>query len=330
MFLRKQEKAKGFTLVELLVVIAIIGILIAMLLPAVQAAREAARRMQCSSNLKQMGLALHNYAGTCNDVFPPGAQGHFKHGLFSYLLPYIEQKTLADQINLNGLATSEPESVRFTPIPTYICPSFPYSAVCERQDWSAEYRGGLVTYQGVAGALIRDTSGNVLTSIKQITSPYGNHPDNGIFGWSDVNALTSSSPLPFCVVRRLGDVTDGLSNTLAIGEFTHIDTYNTTSSSKYPGNIRPWFVGGYNNGLASYAFKVIEYPVNNKRDRLVGSGGAGSETPYNHLPMTSDHTAGANFALGDGSVRFISENVEMDAYQAMATCNGGEVDINVD
>lgn len=100
---KRKPHLQGFTLVELLVVIAIIGILIALLLPAVQLAREAARRMQCSNNLKQMGLALHNYLSTYRTHFPHGAWGHYRHGLFSTMLPYLEQKTIYDSFDLRRL-----------------------------------------------------------------------------------------------------------------------------------------------------------------------------------------------------------------------------------
>ena len=154
-------RLKGFTLVELLVVIAIIGILIALLLPAVQAAREAARRAQCTNNLKQMGLSLHNYANTWKDCFPPGSSigradipnGKFKHGLFAFMLPYMEMATIYDQLDMSGLSTSftynEPEHIRHEVISGYVCPSWPYPAdYVTGSMWSD---GAITTYQGVAG-----------------------------------------------------------------------------------------------------------------------------------------------------------------------------------
>ncbi len=120
----ESRKLRGFTLVELLVVIAIIGILIALLLPAVQAAREAARRSQCSNNLKQIGLALHNYHDTMN-VFPPGSiNGNNELGWTVFILPYIEQSALYDQVNFNQAARGNIDSTEArTRIETYLCPS---------------------------------------------------------------------------------------------------------------------------------------------------------------------------------------------------------------
>ncbi len=114
---------RAFTLVELLVVIAIIGILIALLLPAVQAAREAARRSQCTNNLKQIGLAIHDYMDVCRTHFPPGSPGRTRHGFFSLILPFLEQTSVYKDLTLSGSAHSETH--RYTEIPGYVCPSYP-------------------------------------------------------------------------------------------------------------------------------------------------------------------------------------------------------------
>ena len=303
------SRSPGFTLVELLVVIAIIGVLIAMLLPAVQAAREAARRMQCSSQLKQMGLALHNYAGS-HGTFPSGACGLADHGLFTYLLPYMEQQTLFEKIDLNADTNGSANwSARITVVDVYICPSFPHPATYAIDTFTTNSKSGaLSTYVGVAGSFY-DVDANSYLG----TTYAGRLPQNGLFGWEQS--------------RSMRDVSDGLSNTLAIGEFVHIDVDGTGT---FPGNIRPWIIpgiilGGSPNQFAMYCAKVINHPINGKVNR-----DEGDVIKFNHLPMGSPHASGCNFCNADGSVRFITENIDMDVYRALGTCDGGEVNINID
>ncbi len=289
-----KRSARGFTLVELLVVIAIIGILIGLLLPAVQSVRAAARRMQCSNNLKQMGLALHNYMTAHNGYFPPGSAGARGHGLFTAMLPYIEQKAVHDDLDLNAVAGSSPHL--YTMIETYACPSYPHTKVVRNHNPSY-MNGALTNYQGVGGT-IYDTNQDVAPS-----ASFGDMPRNGMFGIADV--------------RRESDVRDGLSNTLAIGEFVHRDLQGGTYATP-PGNVRAWILGD-NGTYGTYAFKVVEHGINVKLDRIADG------VKFNHLPMGSYHSGGANFAFGDGSVHFITESVNFENYRAMATCNGNEI-----
>lgn len=296
----------AFTLVELLVVIAIIGILIAMLLPAVQAAREAARRLQCSNNLKQMGLAIHNYV-SLHGILPPGPND-YHHVLFSSMLPFMEQDTLYQSINLDVKTTHSSQwEARITVVEAYVCPSFPHPAtnnISSGYISSTDYKSGaLATYQGVAGSYGYSGGSTVI-------SGYGDFPQNGLFGWRQI--------------RSIRDITDGLSNTLAVGEFVHI---NNGGSDDFPGNIRPWIIGAHSiepTTYSSYCSKVLRYPINAKVNRI----DEGDEYHFNHLPMTSYHTSGANFCLADGSVRIIPEDIDMDVYLSLGTCSGGEVNIN--
>ena len=303
-------KRKAFTLVELLVVIAIIGILIALLLPAVQAAREAARRMQCSNNLKQMGLAIHNYA-SAHTIFPPGSRGKYEHALFTVILPYMEHNAVYEMIDLTlPTYAAASATARFTEISEYICPSFSGETVIGDESTSVNIysAGALVTYQGVGGA--RGKGGESTKA-----SAYGDMPNNGIFAWEKE--------------RRPRDVPDGLSNTFAIGEFVHEDSSMSTQPSQYRGNIRPWIMANHEdgNGPASYVFKSLEKPINS----LVDRGANDSGVPFNWLPMTSPHGGGgSNFAMADGSVHFITEEMEFDMYQALGTCAGGEPGAKVD
>ncbi len=303
-----RAKPSGFTLVELLVVIAIIGILIGLLLPAVQAAREAARRMQCSNNLKQMGLALHNYAATWKESFPAGASGHYKHALFSHLLPYLEMQPLYDQLDLKSSTTESTvnRKLKHSVVSVYVCPSWPHKSDYTEAEIAATIGAGaapgaVALYQGVAGAFpTEEPFGSAIC---------GDWPRNGMFvayAW-----------------RRMHEVTDGLSNTLAMGEFSHID--ETGPRSTAPGFVRCWIAGSWSptssddDDLALMAMKVVVHPINARVNaRTDGIG-------FNHVPFSSFHPGGAHFLVGDGSVTFLSENIECLLYQQLATVAGGEV-----
>jgi prepilin-type N-terminal cleavage/methylation domain-containing protein len=287
---------KGFTLVELLVVIAIIGILIGLMIPAVQSVRESARRTQCGNNMKQIGLAMQNYVEkTGGKFFPPGSPGPYRHGLFSHLLPYIEQQVIYDSLDLKG--NSHKEQHRFTVLEMYVCPSyFGYPLIMSGK---ASYMNGAVTtYQGVGGTLRRE--GEPI-----VKSQYGDLPGNGVFGYG--------------FTRHVSQVTDGLNHTLAIGEFVHRDRNPASFYSGFPGNTRGWILG-CNESTGTYAFKVIQYPLNAQIDRISNS------IPFNHLPFGSDHRGGANFVSAGGSVHFLSDDIELEVFRALATVDGEEID----
>ena len=293
----------GFTLVELLVVIAIIGVLVALLLPAVQAARESSRRSACNNNLKQMGLALHNYADIYKQHFPAGSLDGSKHGLFTWILPFIEQKNIYEDpaLNLNG--SGQGTAFRYTQIKTYICPSYPYEHVFRNK--SDDFKNGaLTTYQGVGGWIA-----NAGEKLLPPTPTYGAMPDNGMFGWK--------------FYRNLANVTDGLSNTFAIGEFVHRDRKVGSGFDDPPGNTRGWIMGD-NGAGASYAFRVLQYPLNAKLDRVADG------IDFNHLPMGSYHPGGGQFVYGDGSVHFVPSNIALTVYKAYATVANGESTPSVD
>jgi len=296
---------RGFTLVELLVVIAIIAVLIALLLPGLQAAREAARRVQCSNNLKQLGVAIQSHIGANNETFPRGNPGTRKHGLFTYLLPGIEQRAIFDSINLDADVPTDGQHAppRYTAIPQYSCPSYPFATVITQGSPNTLpfMQGALSLYQAVGGT-IRGTS-DIGTH-----SWYGDYPKNGLFLWGRE--------------RRVAHVRDGLSNTLAMSEFVHRDLQGGTYAAG-PGNVRPWLLATNTDAAigapASYVIKAVQHPINARIDRIANSVG------FNHLPMGSYHASGANGLIADGSVTFFADDMDLEILRSISTCNGGEI-----
>lgn len=286
----------GFTLVELLVVIAIIGILVGLLLPAVQSAREAARRMQCSSNLRQIGLALHNYHDSFRS-FPSGyivdpATAGIAEGWAwgALILPHIEQGALHEELGvtqrslLAALATGNTFRPLFeTPVFTYVCPSDSgyspgYLAV------NRPFNGGLGT---VAGGLANP-----------VAPPLSNYI--GVSGHRDVVSNAINTGILYGNSRvRFADVIDGTSNTIAVGER---DTLNSRSGT---------WIGVRNPAGSSTA--GVSVVIGHSHPRI------NDVTPAN--PWNTDrigagegfgslHPGGAQFVLCDGSVRFLSETIE--------------------
>jgi len=318
---------KAFTLVELLVVIAIIGMLVGLLLPAVQMAREAARRMQCSNNLKQIGLAVHNFSSSFNNMFPPGVgdreyngwdPGVNNTGVHTYLLPYLDQMALYQMIDLEIPLQqfvdvhSNGQLVRFTEIGTFICPSYGEDHIAEKPDyWS---KGALTTYCGVNGSWIISSDNNGLSEGEKMTIPT---PQNSAFGKIPDNGL-----LRFGKKVKMGEVKDGLTNTLLFGEMVQINKDGGT----FPGGNRIWLMGDLNGGNGSkalYSVKAIRWPINTKCNRNDG-GSSKDAVPFNHFPFRSEHSGGVYMARGDGSVAFQSENTELSVLKRMGTRAGGE------
>lgn len=318
-----KKQAHGFTLVELLVVIAIIGILVGLLLPAVQAARESARRTQCVNHLKQMGIAMHNYADTNKNTFPratPNVQlGSFSRGiaqpgLFALLLPYMERQVVYDQINFNaawnaGAVNRDEQPMRYEVIPEFVCPSWPFGASSLDPGATADqsqHVGALTTYRGISGALrpgmVEDTDfvtkgfGSTRTNCS-----YGSLPLNGIFAYD--------------TARKLSQVTDGLSNTYAISEYSN-DYNKDKGTFEFPGEVRPWIMGG-NRNMFVYPLLVTAHTPNDEYDRTA--------TPGMHLSLISKHTGGVNMLYGDGAVNFVTDDVDYQLHLNMSTANWGEV-----
>ena len=309
---KKQHLSRrtGFTLVELLVVIAIIAILIALLLPAVQSAREAARRAQCSNHLKQLGLALHNYHST-HDNLPPASLVDLSEwagngtnsvnqnriSIHGRILPYLEQQVIYDLIDLHVVwEHANNREARLGYVDLFFCPSFPdeirKKSVEETDEWTTHYYGvngakGFSSLTGGEYSLLPwhpDAGGQLYFG--------GGHADNGL--------IYRNSAVNF------SDVFDGTSSTLMMGEMSWEGAYYGS------------WLAGLSNGMAlSYASKNVAHPLNSVSISFFDD--------WNDASFGSNHPAGAHFLYGDGSVRFLSENIVLDVLKALASRNAGEV-----
>ncbi|NBO92959.1 MAG: DUF1559 domain-containing protein [Planctomycetia bacterium] len=321
------SRRSAFTLIELLVVIAIIAILIGLLLPAVQKVREAAARMQCSNNLKQVGIALHSYEGV-NQFFPPcgsnfnpvpaGSLSNQGHSIWTYILPYMEQDNLYKQVRID-LPVTHPgnlpapvgtNSAGMTKLKSLMCPSAP-DRVCDY--------GAPANYLPVPGgvALFGAHDYGVVTGIGGSIAGFAGLPsstpngDTGMLLYATAGpggALTGQLP-------RVASCTDGLSNTLFIAEDAgRIDRYMAGKKVS----------GQYSSG-GGWADYNSEYYVHGADS--AGNVGAGSCTINctNDNEIYAFHTGGANVLLGDGSVRFLSNNTSAAIVIYMISKSGGEV-----
>ncbi len=310
-------RKRGFTLIELLVVIAIIAILIALLLPAVQQAREAARRTQCKNNLKQIGLALHNYHDA-NSALPSGsivllnAAGTTYNGhgwtWHASILPYIEYANMYAAIqgpNDGGLGaelggTTDPKQTLAgkTVMSIFWCPSQPdVTSGAQKGGYSpSNYNGNMGTLIGYNGD---DCYGGVVTNAAGMRAPGGCMNADGIF-------FISSS-------IRFRDVTDGLSNTIFVSEV--IDSGGDANKLGGAGSDRKHcFSGGSDSN-----------PPTEMSEYLIAAESNDPINTYAEEAAGSYHVGGAQFVMGDGSVRFLSENMSMTIYQGISTRGTGEV-----
>ncbi|MFH1301126.1 MAG: DUF1559 domain-containing protein [Planctomycetota bacterium] len=288
---------RGFTLIELLVVIAIIAILIALLLPAVQQAREAARRSSCKNNMKQLGLALHNYHET-HRIFPqmhvenirnttydpPNGESYL--GWNTMLLPFMDQAPLYNKINMNGpwrspTGTIAQLSLIKTPIATLACPSDPADGGNPNiGNWGkSNYVGLYSCYRLLPGT----------TTKSGVTSAWADH-----------------------TARKMKSFRDGLSNVVLLGERTTEGGYSGAiwiGAHSYvhatAGNIGNW---PYHTAVVR-TFEGWTTPAKSTYYMINGKSNAGSTNGWG---LSSSHTGGCHFLLGDGGVRFISENVNGD------------------
>jgi prepilin-type N-terminal cleavage/methylation domain-containing protein/prepilin-type processing-associated H-X9-DG protein len=306
-------RKSGFTLVELLVVIAIIGILVALLLPAIQAAREAARRSQCSNNVKQQAIALQNYHDV-HKCFPSGginpyaginpANGWAINWAIA-ILPFVEQGPLYDQYNMN-LSNNDAANaaVLQTIVPAYCCPSDVNATKLENPgsgNYNFARRHG--SYAGVTGY----TTGDRWFDCEQWRTTATVEPEDhkGLLHATGPNFSATAGVALDC--ERMSSVLDGTGSTLAIGES---QTITTTSRGIF------W---GYT--YTSYALRSFRWrnPETFNNDYTACGGTNSCKRAFGSM-----HPGGAQFALVDGSVRFISQSTDLDILCYMSSIAGRE------
>ncbi|TWU11161.1 putative major pilin subunit [Novipirellula galeiformis] len=301
----RAQHSRGFTLVELLVVIAIIGVLVGLLLPAVQAAREAARRMQCSNNFKQVGLAMHNYHDS-HLKFPMGAgitggcSGETGRHIFSWgvhILPYLEQASLYDNVifessgDVVNLAANYTTDNFLTPVEAYLCPSNPQGDKLVNSGFSAALNGIGMPRTDMAG--VADSR-----SWKCFYSS----------GTEGVRPTPSGDGVLYAFSKtKFRDIIDGTSNTLMVGEITG-DPRTATGNANL-------------NGTSYTVYDVYDTSAGINGPFTVPGGG-----PYAFRPQgfSSFHPGGCHFLFSDGSVHFLSENMDSGILAALTTRLNGE------
>ena len=294
-FNRSHHSSRGFTLIELLVVIAIIAILIALLLPAVQQAREAARRSQCQNNLKQIGIALHSYHENAKCLPPgwlgvaggvPNVVGPTGWSWASHLLPQLDNTALHRKINFNAtIDHASNANIRDQALPAFRCPSDP-----SPETWLLK---------------------NEATGAPIVTLPTANYV--GSFGTTDLDDVALTPPGMifsgngvFCHNRptRFVDISDGLSTTFLVGE-------HRTNTSVFPEWHSTW-MGIIPAGEEAFVrtLAVSDHTPNH---------------PSAHIDdFSSAHPQGAHFLMGDGRVKFLSQAVSTEVFQALTTKAGRE------
>jgi prepilin-type N-terminal cleavage/methylation domain-containing protein/prepilin-type processing-associated H-X9-DG protein len=351
-----RRRRSGFTLIELLVVIAIIAILIGLLLPAVQKVREAAARTQCLNNLKQIGLACHNYASAYNDALPPGSGPHpyqfsggnkttyYPPAVLVMVLPYVEGANNYNLFNLAYDTLSDPINApaREQVIKIYRCPSEPHSWP-PGATWPAGSRGSSQNYAANVGATC-----NFFVDSAQYSGPFNQiQPAGG----------ASGTPYPTATPVKILQISDGLSNTAMFAE-VKVGFYPQGSDpvTNYAGvPTVPWHVRypttwvqpqddlapnascAASQNARYYAFTEFyrsrpgftwAYTHTMQPNSTVGDCGnsvTGSSQNSSHVASRSWHTGGVNVGLCDGSVRFVADTIAFPLWQALGTRSGGEV-----
>lgn len=326
---------KAFTLVELLVVIAIIGILIALLLPAVQAARATARRMSCTNNLKQFALAMHNYHDSYRCFPGLGTSSMTSFSAQAKILPFAEQKVLKSLIDFNEpLFTGSSHSQTLNPVQVeaarHVVPMFRCPSDGEIDTYTEYYTN---TGQAFAGGNYVVCSGSGIGTNYDIR-----YPTDGLFFYGSARAIR--------------DIQDGTSNTALISETilgNHKETSGSeaddptrqiASSSASPNSGAPGLAGIVDPDLAGLVNGATSWKGNRASAWIVGKSYTSTfctyARPNSQIPdwfsmgigffaARGSHPGGANVALADGSVRFASDTIDLQTWRALGSCDGGEL-----
>ena len=308
---------RGFTLVELLVVIAIIGILIALLLPAVQAAREAARRTMCNNQMKQIGLAMHNYHDVMK-CFPFGNRGpSLSRGTNwrTSILPYIEQGTAYDKLNWVNPDFQGPYStntiLETLRVAGYNCPSSPLSDDSYHiPSWNSCH-GQMMDYVAIAGAYTDPVGRTGVCT--PLTNQQSYICNNGMFAPNEV--------------FKIRDCTDGTSNTFLVGEQSGMvgtSDYRSGYYGGWSGFTRPLKVPQIQSSDDIYGSGITTFRDGNVINRQTSPPG-GNAVYRGNTVLNSFHPGGINVLLTDGSVRFVSETINFATYKLLGVRNDGQV-----
>ena len=316
------KKNRGFTLVELLVVIAIIGILIGMLLPAVQAVREAARRTACQNNMRQMGLGILNYESGIGKLPPSGYTDSFSRtnqldfSWIIHILPFAEANNMFDALDFDvvtpsnqggrGFHTVNFSALQNSPLPMIVCPSSDLEQV--DSDFSTE---GIVRsfYTGIHGAT-RDENGDgeIDDADADVSGSLGLIFDNGAF---ERNTQLS-----------LAALADGTSNTMMIGEQSDwlLDA-NGQQVDQRSDCSHSILLGYAPTDQRIYNMTVVRYPINHQDNVDQGI----QDNCGRNTPLTSPHTGGINAVYGDGSVHFLTDSTNIEVLYNLCDRNDGQV-----
>jgi prepilin-type N-terminal cleavage/methylation domain-containing protein/prepilin-type processing-associated H-X9-DG protein len=311
---------RAFTLIELLVVIAIIAVLIGLLLPAVQKVREAAARMSCQNNMKQLGLGLHNYQSSTG-YFPPGAlrspntgtvtpfyqkfgvtRNGVRHSWSVFVLPYMEQTALHGMYNLNeDWAAAPNDAVRRTTLKMMSCPSTP---------------GGARVF--TRSVTIPTGAGGGTRTIEIASGDYG--PNNGYDSALETAGLVDVCPnrngvLDVNLSLSVPEIRDGTSNTLLLSE-------DAGRPDRWQAGVMTTALGQLDGGWADHD---NEYIVHGYNAAGTSSGGPCHTNCTNNNEVYSFHSGGANHVMADGSVRFIRASMDIRQFVKLVTYAGGEV-----